>query len=323
MMMPSACPCCKGRVAITAAPSPLGIMKEMVALSSTGVLRAITIFTVMMRTRNRASVITAPHRSQSTRFTCMLTPMNTKKNVRSRKTSSLKKFFSASGNTIFWLGTIFSSSRGSKYCRLPIAMPKDKAVSGPLKWRYSVMPYNMNKNAGVENLVAFKVWIRLMINDHRKAPLIPITNAITSEEINCATRVCACISPVSMNPSMLNGIARVNTSVSADSMIRVVAVFGFTGIFLTNPTTTAEDVPPNAAPMNRLVKSGNWNMTILNTVVVIQVVMNPKVVMPADSLNEDFTSAILRSVPLSKRMNISTRLLNREPNLPKEEGSTK
>ena len=38
MISPSAIPSCMGRVAITAAPNPFGIMMDMTALSSTGVL---------------------------------------------------------------------------------------------------------------------------------------------------------------------------------------------------------------------------------------------------------------------------------------------
>ena len=54
-----------------------------------------------------------------------------------------------------------------------------------------------------------------------------------------------------MSPRMEMGMASVNTSVSTDSMIKVVDVFEVTAILRTRPTTTAEDVPPNAAPINR------------------------------------------------------------------------
>jgi hypothetical protein len=47
-------------------------------------------------------------------------------------------------------------SLGSKYCKFPIAIPNESAASGPLKLRYSVMPYRIKRKAGVENFVDFK-----------------------------------------------------------------------------------------------------------------------------------------------------------------------
>lgn len=57
-----------------------------------------------------------------------------------------------------------------------------------------------------------------------------------------------------------------------------------------------------------------------NRTVATHVVRNPKVVIAAESLNEAFTSSIFKSVPLSNRINIKTRLLKSEPNLPNDAG---
>ncbi len=62
------------------------------------------------------------------------------------------------------------------------------------------------------------------MNDQRNAPLTPISKASTKEEMNCDNTALVDISPVVINPRILNGIARVNTSVWADSIIRVVEV---------------------------------------------------------------------------------------------------
>jgi hypothetical protein len=89
------------------------------------------------------------------------------------------------------------------------------------------------------------------MKDHRNAPPIPKNKAMIKEEINCETRAFAWISPVVISPNMLSGMAKVNTSDSADSIIRVVDVLGLMATFFTNPTTTADEVPPRAAPINR------------------------------------------------------------------------
>lgn len=108
---------------------------------------------------------------------------------------------------------------------------------------------------------------------------------------------------------------------SADSMIRVVIVFGRTSIFLTRPTTTAEEVPPSVAPMNKHDKVESPKINLQRSPATSQVERNPTVVIPTESRKESFTSDIFRSVPLSKRIKISTRLLNNEPNCPKDAGS--
>ena len=73
---------------------------------------------------------------------------------------------------------------GSKYCKFPIAIPNESAVSGPLKFKYSIKPYMMNKKAGVENFVVLRVGNLLMINDQIKAPPTPKINDMTRDEIN-------------------------------------------------------------------------------------------------------------------------------------------
>ena len=101
--------CCKGKVAITAEPSPFGIIMEIVALSSKGEFFPITNFTAKIRITNKTSVIPAPQSSQSRRLIWILSPMKTKKKVRRKNTSSLKKSFSSCGRTILWLGIKFLS----------------------------------------------------------------------------------------------------------------------------------------------------------------------------------------------------------------------
>ncbi len=101
----------------------------------------------------------------------------------------------------------------------------------------------------MENLVLLKSGNLLIINDHRNAPRIPISKEKRTEARNCGITVFVDISPVVINPNIKSGMASVNTSVSADSMMRVVAVLGCTLILRTNPTTTAEEVPPKAAPI--------------------------------------------------------------------------
>ena len=86
-----------------------------------------------------------------------------------------------------------------------------------------------------------------------------------------------------MSPRILIGIAKVNTSVSADSMISVVEVLALIDIFFTNPTTTAEDVPPKAEPINRQVRFGKLKISLQRANVTIQVTKKPTAVIPADS----------------------------------------
>ncbi len=113
------------------------------------------------------------------------------------------------------------------------------------------MPYRIKRKAGVENFVDFKAGDWFKIKDHRNAPPIPKNNAMINDEINCDTRAFAWISPVVISPNILSGMAKVNTSDSADSIIRVVDVRGLMATFFTNPTTTADEVPPRVAPINR------------------------------------------------------------------------
>lgn len=160
------------------------------------------------------------------------------------------------------------------------------------------------------------------MNDQRNAPTTPIISAKTIEETNWEITETASIFPEVIKCSSVIGIANVNTSVSADSMMSVALVFGVTAVFLTNPTTTADEVPPSADPMNKLVINERLKINIQQAAIVIVVTIKPSVVMPAESLNDSLISAILSSVPLSNRIKINTKLLKREPNFPNEAGST-
>jgi hypothetical protein len=100
------------------------------------------------------------------------------------------------------------------------------------------------------------------------------------------------------------------------------AVLGCTDTFLIRPTTTVDVVPPRAAPTKRLVSNDKSKIRMHITLVAIQVVINPAIVIPADSLSDDLISDIFSSVPLSKRMNNNTRLLKMGPNWPNEAGFT-
>ena len=84
--------------------------------------------------------------------------------------------------------------------------------------------------------------------------------------------------------------------------MRVLEVFGLTFIFFTNPTTTADEVPPNAEPTNKHESMGKSNMTLHKMVIVIHVTKKPIVVIPAESLKDSLTSDNFKSVPLSNNI---------------------
>ncbi|MNV05363.1 hypothetical protein D3C71_956980 [compost metagenome] len=105
----------------------------------------------------------------------------------------------------------------------------------------------------MENLVAFNVGNLLRMKAQKSAPKIPKTIASTKEVMNWEIKILTEKSPETIKPRIASGIAKVNTSVSADSIMSVVDVLGCTSTFFTKPTTTAEDVPPKADPINKLL----------------------------------------------------------------------